>query len=109
VLSVEAHTARLRRATLEGVLAARRARVELVSPPAPKDLTDSGRSGPVRVAPYRPRARVVPAPTSLAARERVLALTGMLAEHEPARTLRLEPGQAAAALLETLEAWGELP
>jgi len=39
----------------------------------------------------------------------VLALSRSLGARQPARTLRLAPAEAAVALLETLEAWGELP
>ncbi len=117
VLSVEAHTARLRRAPFEAVLVARRAGVEVVSAPGGKANLASGEegpserggSGPVRTGPYRPRARVVPAPSaSLSARERIAALTGSHVGRGSARTLRLPADQAALVLLETLGDWGEL-
>jgi len=108
VVSVEAHTARLRRAPLDQVLAARRATVEL-SLVAGRAAAVDGGAGPVRIAPYRPRPRVVPAPASLSARDRVLALTGSPAARAPARAVRLPARDAAVLLLETLESWGELP
>lgn len=124
VLSVEAATARLRRAPLGAVLAARGAMIDVVAvppdsvlgshrgaEPAPSAVTGSV-SQPaitVRTGPFRPRARVVPAPaSSLGARERVLALTGMLKERAPARTFHLGPEEAADVLVATLEEWGEL-
>jgi electron transfer flavoprotein beta subunit len=110
VLSVEAHTSRLRRAPFEAVLAAQGFSIEL-GQTDPKSVPGAREPVPVpvRTAPWRPRARVVPAPqSSLGPRDRVLALTGMLADRSPARTLRLEPAEAASVLLDTLQAWGEL-
>jgi electron transfer flavoprotein beta subunit len=105
VLSVEAGCARLRRAGLAAVLAARAAAIEVASPPAvPPD--------PVRVVstgPYRPRTRVLSPPSpELDARGRILALTGALSDREPPRTLVLGPDEAADALLDQLRAWGYL-
>ena len=127
VVSVEAHTARLRRAPLDRVLSSRDAAVELTPPRAPARLLAgslagalsggtveghdaSGDAAPVRTAPFRPRPRVVPAPaSSLPARERVLSLLGGPAGRAPARTVHLPAVEAAAVLLETLDSWGELP
>ena len=81
VVSVEAHTARLRRAPLDRVLASHDAPVELTTAQAParllagslagalsggdvEDHEASGGAAPVRTAPFRPRPRVVPAPAS---------------------------------------------
>ena len=105
VISVEAGSARLRRAGLSGVLAARHAAIEVATPPAvPPD--------PVRMvstAPYRPRARMLNAPSSeLDARGRILALTGALSDHEPPRIVTLGPEEAADALLDQLRVWGYL-
>ena len=108
VVSVEAHTARLRRAPLDRVLAAHGATVDVALVPGGVSAVD-GDAGPVRIVPYRPRPRVVPAPASLSARERVLALTGSPGARAPQRAVRLPPARAAALLLETLESWGELP
>lgn len=105
VVSVEAATARLRRAPLSGLLVARDAPIT-VAVPLGEPIAEGEQ--PLTAA-YRPRTRVVPPPSpSLSARERVLALTGMLAERAPARTLRVEPDEAAEVLLEALAAWGEL-
>ena len=120
VLSVEAHTARLRRAPLEGVLAAREASIEIeASEDDQADRADQADqpdqpdrafgSIPVRTAPFRPRSRVVAPPdSSLSARDRILSLVRSPAGRTPGRPLRLAPEQAAAVLLESLRAWGEL-
>jgi electron transfer flavoprotein beta subunit len=105
VLSLEAGSARLRRAGLSAVLAVRDAAIDVVAAPAvPPD--------PVRVvstAPYRPRARMLSAPPAeLDARQRILMLTGALSDNEPPRTLTLGPEEAAEALLDQLGAWGYL-
>jgi len=109
VCSVEAASARLRRAPLPGVLSAPRRPVEVVrAEPGPRGqglgLAASGAA--VRTAPFRPRARELPAPASASARERVLALTGALVDREPPQTLVLPPAEAAAQLLSRLEGWG---
>jgi electron transfer flavoprotein beta subunit len=103
VCSVEAGSARLRRATLPGVLGTARAQIEVV--PGPTMPV----AGPVRTAPFRPRAKELPAPAFPSARERVLALTGVLSDREPPHTLVLPPDQAADELLARLGAWGYLP
>ena len=109
VVSVEATTARLRRASVAALLDGRAAPVRLVA-------ADAGRAGPTpgspvlaRSRPYRPRARVVASPSSsLPALGRVLELTGMTNESSPARTVRAEPDEAAGVLLDALREWGEL-
>jgi electron transfer flavoprotein beta subunit len=100
VCSVEGASARLRRASLPGVLAATAAGIDVVA-----GTPVEGRA-PVRTGPFRPRARELPAPAAASARERVLALTGVLTHREPPQTLVLTPGQAADALLARLEGWG---
>ena len=103
VCSVEPGSARLRRAPLAAVLSTARAAVEVVpGPPVPARPA-------VRTAPFRPRARELPAPASPSARERVLALTGVLSDREPPQTLVLPPDRAADELLARLGAWGYLP
>jgi len=107
VISVEAGTARLRRSSLAGALAAREAAVETVEATPPVGDT---RVELVGEEPYRPRARVVPAPAArLGPRGRIAVLTGALHERPAARTLVLEPEAAADELLSTLAEWGELP
>jgi electron transfer flavoprotein beta subunit len=101
VCSVEAASARLRRARLPGLLSAQGERIEVVrANPSPPP------TAPARTVPFRPRARELPAPASPSARERVLALTGALSEREPPQTLYLEPAVAARELLSRLETWG---
>jgi hypothetical protein len=64
---------------------------------------------PARVAPYRPRARVLPgADPTLPARERVLALTQVLGRRRAAETVVLDPAAAADRILDQLRAWGYL-
>lgn len=105
VVSVEAAGTRLRRASLTGVLAAREAPVEVR-----RHTGTEGSAPPGRVAPLRPRARILPGPPpGLDARQRVLSLTGALLERTPPRTLVLEPAEAADHLLAQLRDWGYLP
>ncbi|HEY2430823.1 MAG TPA: mycofactocin-associated electron transfer flavoprotein beta subunit [Acidimicrobiales bacterium] len=102
VLSVEGGSARLRRAPVGSVIAATRAPIRTVAFPASPPPHP-----PVTTHPFRPRARVLPGPNaSLSARERILALTGALREHEPAQTQFLDPPAAAAEIIERLRAWG---
>ena len=64
-------------------------------------------ASPVRTAPFRPRPRVLPAPSSaLSARDRILSLSGALVDREPPRVVRLDPAAAADELLAQLQAWG---
>ncbi len=106
VVSVESGAARLRRAPLTGVLHARGATIDVRPAPAP---VGAPHLTPVRVGPYRPRARVLPAPPStLSPRERVVALTGALTERTPPQTLVLEAPEAAERILEQLRVWGYL-
>jgi electron transfer flavoprotein beta subunit len=103
VLSVEGGSARLRRATLDRVLAARSIDIDVrdgVSRVVPATT-------PIRTAPFRPRPRVLPGPPSdLGARERILSLSGALVDREPPRLVRLDPPAAADELLAQLQAWG---
>jgi electron transfer flavoprotein beta subunit len=107
VCSVEATGIRPRRAPLPAVLAARRTDVPVVrvDPPGPPDH-------PVRtvaVRPYRPRPKVLPAPTSDTARERMLALTGTFAQRAVPRTVTVsDPVRAVDELLGFLRANGYL-
>lgn len=102
VLSVEGGVADLRRAPLASLLAARPADVEVVPAAGTVHLE------PARRRPWRPRARVVPAPQGERALDRIVALTGALAERTPPRTIELPPTEAARAILEQLVVWGYL-
>jgi electron transfer flavoprotein beta subunit len=112
VCSVEGASARLRRAPFEAVVASQQATVAVASvapyrrpSPAPVLPPEPG----VRVRPFRPRAKELPAPpATLSARERILALTGSLGDREPPQTLVLDPPAAADELLARLRHWGYL-
>jgi electron transfer flavoprotein beta subunit len=103
VMSVEGGT-RLRRASLDSVLAAQDATIDVIIPDV---ATVAPASRVVHRGPFRPRPRVLPPPSSqLSARERVLALTGALVDRAPPRLVRLDPGPAADELLAQLDVWG---
>jgi electron transfer flavoprotein beta subunit len=106
VISLEAGTARLRRASLQRTLASRAAVVEVL--PAEAAVAESG-VVLLGCEPYRPRPRVVPPPAGLGPRARIENLTGALHERPAARTVVLDAEAAAGELLDTLAAWGELP
>jgi len=107
VISVEAGTARLRRASLQRSLASRDAVVEVL----PAEVAPA--HSPVElvgVEAYRPRTRVVPPPPpGLGARGRIAVLTGALQERRAARTLVLDAEAGADELLSALAEWDELP
>jgi electron transfer flavoprotein beta subunit len=105
VVSVEAGVARLRRAPLRLVLAARRMPVEVVhSPEAAISEWPRG-----RVSPYRPRAKLLSGPDpALSSRQRLLALTGAVGAGTPARVVHAEPEEAADLLVDYLRERGYL-
>ena len=102
VVSVEGATAPLRRAPLSSTLAARTAPIELVAGP-------TLHARPVTIRPYRPRARVLAAPSGETALDRVQALldsgTAVVAHGS---TVALEPPAAAERILAALHEWGYL-
>ena len=102
VVSVEGAVAELRRAPLARVLAVRDAPIEVIAGPTTPDPAG------VRLRPWRPRARVVPAPEGDHALDRIVALTGALSDRTPPRTIELDPEPAAQAILDQLAAWGYL-
>ena len=104
VLSVEGAVARLRRASLPAELAARGAPIEVAPGPAGPDAHGAD------VAPYRPRPRVVVAPSG-AALARILQLTDAVTPTVPTRELLvLAPDAAAERILLDLREWGyDLP
>lgn len=106
VLSFEGGTASLRRASLGSLLAVRDAEVD--SRPGPTGRHTRVRT--VRTGPARPRARALPPPDpALDPRQRILALTGALVDHVPARTVATDDADHAADLvLDQLRAWGVL-
>ena len=106
VVSVEGGTARLRRASLHGVLGARAATIDVMAAPSGSvPAPTPGRGGP-----YRPRPRPLPPPPAqLDARQRILALTGAISRRDPPKLVVLEPPAAADRILDQLRAWGYLP
>ena len=102
VISVEGSVAELRRAPLAAVLSTRDAAIEVHTHRA------VGAGDAPRLRPWRPRARVVPAPIGATALERIVTLTGAFVERTPPTAVTLEPEQAAAAILEQLREWGYL-
>jgi electron transfer flavoprotein beta subunit len=99
VCSVEGSTARLRRAPLNAVLAARRAAIPVHPGPATR-----GANGHHAVRPYRPRARAL-APPHGDTLDRVRQLTSGAAHTTHGQPETLEPAAAAARLLDALAAW----
>ena len=102
VLSVEAGTARLRRGSLAGVLAATAASIDVVPFKPEPAVRPTGRT-----MAFRPRARILEGPDPQAdPRARIVALTGALSNRNPPQRLTLEPGEAAERILDQLQQWG---
>jgi electron transfer flavoprotein beta subunit len=102
VVSVEGSVARLRRASLTAELAARTADIEVVDgPPGPREA-------PIETGPYRPRARVLPAPVGDDALTRIRALMSSGVEATHGDTVTLDPPAAAARIVQALREWGYL-
>jgi electron transfer flavoprotein beta subunit len=68
----------------------------------------SGKTSPPAVRPYRPRARVLPAPSGATALDRLRVLTDSSAAPEPGETIEAGPAEAAARIIEVLRGWGYL-
>ena len=102
VLSVEGSVARLRRASLRSALTAQKA--EVLPYGTPSAL--SGNTSLVAVHPYRPRARVLPAPVGATALDRLRALTDASAAPQPGETVEAGPQAAAQRIIEVLRDWG---
>lgn len=102
VLSCEGGTAALRRASLPSLLASTEAPVECVSPVAPVPSYEA-----VSVAPFRPRARVVPPPLSPSSRERIAALLDS-GGRRSRELIVADPASAASRIAAALREWGEL-
>lgn len=104
VVSVEPATASLRRAPLPAVLAAEAASIAVVHP---RRAIAAHR--PAGVEPYRPRPRTVPpAPVGEDHRARIATLSGTAEPASRAQQLRLDPPEAAAAIVDALRRWGYL-
>jgi electron transfer flavoprotein beta subunit len=112
VCSVEAAGVRLRRSTLAGALGANDLPVGVDDRASEFLRTARERTGALHLGPVRrfePRTRVVPAPFSEDARERVLALTGALDRHDPPTLVGpMGAAEAADVLLEYLARHGYL-
>jgi electron transfer flavoprotein beta subunit len=112
VCSVEGAGVRLRRASLEGALAAAGAAVPTAgSPPVagdgPGDQDGDQRVGASRA--FSPRTRVLPAPRDEDPRIRLLALTGALVAHDPPTLIGpIDADLAADALIGFLVRHGYL-
>ena len=103
VLSVEGSVATLRRAPLRRALASRTAAIEVVAtPPA------HHHGAPAIVTPYRPRARVMPAPFDDDVLARLRRLTDAGTGTTRGETVELDPPAAAARIADTLRTWGYL-
>lgn len=103
VVSVEGSVAKLRRASLPGVMAGRAAPIE--------HHEFAGQSAPVTVSrtrPLRQRTKVVPPPSGGVPLDRVLAITKAKEASSPPRTLRLSPDEAASEAVASLRNWGYL-
>lgn len=100
VLSVEGSTARLRRAPLRSLL--RTKHIETV-PAGGQVLADNVIT---LTRPYRPRARVLPAPAGATALDRMRAITDAGATTVHGETVWLEPAAAAERIVATLRDWG---
>ncbi len=105
VLSVEGAASRLRRANLAGLMAAQKTPIEI------RTTTKLVASIPaVRSGPFRPRARILDAPSSTEPRQRLEVLTGAFTNRNPPVRATLNPEDAADLILGKLAEWGyDLP
>ncbi len=105
VLSVEGAAARLRRATLAGLMSAQKTAIDVYQTTKLVALIP-----PVRTGPFRPRARILDAPSSAEPRQRLEVLTGAFTNRTPPVRVTLDPEDAADLILSKLTEWGyELP
>ena len=104
VLSVEGSAARLRRATLRAALSAQTAEVL----PYGTTSVPGGNTPVIAVRPYRPRARVLAAPTGTTALDRLRVLTDSSGAPQPGEVVEGSPTHAAQRILEVLSDWGYL-
>ncbi len=100
VLSVEGSAATLRRAPLAASLASRTAQITAVPGP-------HGRLPEAEIHPYRPRARVLPAPAG-GSLDRVRQILDVGGGEVHAELVTLDPVAAAAKILDQLRDWGYL-
>ncbi len=104
VISVEAGSIALERASLPAILDASTVEIEVIAAdgaPAAEDVAT--------VAPYRPRPRnAPPPPTGEAPRDRIVSLSGGLDTGSRAQTIELTPAGSAAEIIANLRRWGYL-
>ncbi len=100
VLSVEGSAASLRRASLAASLAARTAPVTTVRGP-------HGHLPEMEIHPFRPRARVLPAPTGESL-DRVRQILDVGGSDTHAELVTLDAPAAASKILDQLRSWGYL-
>jgi electron transfer flavoprotein beta subunit len=103
VLSVESSVATLRRAPLPAALRAERAPIESRTVSLPERTAVAA-----TVSPYRPRARVLAAPTGSAALDRIRELTDAAGASTRGEVVELAPREAAARIADALREWGYL-
>jgi electron transfer flavoprotein beta subunit len=109
VISVEPGAARLRRAPLSGLMAARHAVIETAADEAARPGPAASRRVHVlRTVPYRPRPKTLPPPSGASPRDRLRALTGALSGRTPPRVVRASPEEAADELIRYLKDRGYL-
>jgi electron transfer flavoprotein beta subunit len=105
VISVEHSVASLRRASLRRAMAADTARIWVDGP------SRAGADRPAvagQITPFRPRARVLPAPVGAEALDRVRQLTDAGSAPSRGETVYLPPREAAERIVATLRQWGYL-
>jgi electron transfer flavoprotein beta subunit len=102
VLSVEGSVARLRRAPLRAALRAQSAEVLPYGATSVHNIN----SPSVSIQPYRPRARVLPAPVGATPLDRLRALTDLSAAPPPGEVIEASPAAAAQRIIEVLTDWG---
>jgi electron transfer flavoprotein beta subunit len=101
VLSVEGSIARLRRASLRAALAAQTTDVLPLAVP----VAQAGSTELVAKRSYRPRARVLPAPTG-GALHRLRTLSDTSATPRQGQTIDTSPDEAAGYIIAALREWG---
>lgn len=100
VVSVEGSVARLRRAPLRALLAANDATIAVHTAALVGEET--------ALVPFRPRARVLPAPVGSSALDRVRTLTDAGGTPSRSETIELASDAAAERILTALREWGYL-
>jgi electron transfer flavoprotein beta subunit len=106
VLSVEGGAAQPRRAGLDAVLASRNADITVLAG-APAGAPGE-EEGAMIVMPYRPRARILPAPGGETPLDRVMSLLGTGTHHGQTERVDADPPAAAKRIADQLRHWGYL-